>query len=269
MRQKLSLVAAIAALYVGVHAHAGTASTGTGNSSASITITFSADGRSATIASSKGISHYIYAFCPGTSQKVELSREIRTLTIGPFAEPLASVTVKAGTTVETRTRGCTPPPSPPPPPPPPPAPPSPPPLSPPLPPAPPPPAALPPVVTPPPAATPPPVRRAPVIRRPKIVPRRPQAVRCQALVVRPEVLVAGRWTGLRVLVTAAGKPMARAHVRVTGPGFDASARTNGRGIARVRVRPRTAGVVRVAVRGSTHCRARLRAASPARPRFTG
>src|SRR5687767_1968151 len=106
MRQKLFLVAAIAALVIAVPAQAGTAS---------ITITFSTDVKSATIVSSKGISHYLFAFCDGTSQKVELSGEIRTLTIGPFASPLASVTVKSGTTVDTRTRVCAPPPPPPPP----------------------------------------------------------------------------------------------------------------------------------------------------------
>ena len=53
-----------------------------GPGEATITISFSGDGTTATIVSSKGISHYVYVLCDGTSQKVEHLGEVRSLTIG-------------------------------------------------------------------------------------------------------------------------------------------------------------------------------------------
>jgi hypothetical protein len=89
------------------------------------------------------------------------------------------------------------------------------------------------------------------------------------LVVRPEALVVGRWTQLRVVVKGAGKPIRGASVLVRGARIQASARTNAQGIARIRVRPRTTGIVRVVVRGSTRCQMRLAAMGVVRPAFTG
>lgn len=91
------------------------------SATAAVAVVFNADG-TATLTSSKGISHYVVTLCDGTTFKVELSGEDRTKTIGPFSSPIAGVGVKSATTFETTTNpaGCEVKPPPPPPPPPPP-----------------------------------------------------------------------------------------------------------------------------------------------------
>lgn len=53
------------------------------------------------------------------------------------------------------------------------------------------------------------------------------------------------------------QPMAGVRVVARGAGVRTAARTNGRGYARLSLRPRRAGVVRIAVARSTRCVARL------------
>ena len=80
---------------------------------ATIDVVYNADG-SATITSSKGVSHYVVTLCDGTTFKVELSGDRRVVTIGPFNSPIASITVKSATSFysEANANGCVPPPPP-------------------------------------------------------------------------------------------------------------------------------------------------------------
>jgi hypothetical protein len=80
---------------------------------ATIDVVYNADG-SATITSSKGVSHYVVTLCDGTSIKVELSGADRTVTVGPFSSPIASITAKSATSVYTEANpaGCEKPPPP-------------------------------------------------------------------------------------------------------------------------------------------------------------
>lgn len=68
-------------------------------------MTFTSDALSATIVSSKGISHYDVVLCSGAIARVEVSGEVTTLRIGGFGSPIVSVTVKSGTTTSTFTSG--------------------------------------------------------------------------------------------------------------------------------------------------------------------
>lgn len=79
---------------------------------ATIDIAYNADG-SATITSSKGVSHYVVTLCDGSSFKVELSGRDKVVTVGPFSSPIASITAKSATSTTTAANpaGCgTPPP---------------------------------------------------------------------------------------------------------------------------------------------------------------
>jgi hypothetical protein len=80
------------------------------------------------------------------------------------------------------------------------------------------------------------------------------------LTTRPKRIVVGRRTRLRVKVTAAGAPAAGARVRAAGR----RARTNARGIARLTVRRRHAGWMRVSASrpGSRGTARRLRVVRP-------
>jgi hypothetical protein len=69
---------------------------------ATITIVFNADG-SATITSTKGVSHYVVTLCDGTTFKRELSGDDKVVTVGPFSSPIASITAKSATTFVTGT----------------------------------------------------------------------------------------------------------------------------------------------------------------------
>jgi len=81
-----------------------------------IDVVFNTDG-SATITSSKGVSHYVVTLCDGTETKVELSGRDKVVTVGPFSSPIVSITAKSATSVHTEASGVdcggTPPPPPP------------------------------------------------------------------------------------------------------------------------------------------------------------
>jgi hypothetical protein len=63
--------------------------------------------------------------------------------------------------------------------------------------------------------------------------------------------------------------MVGARVRVTAPGISATARTNARGIARLRVKPTKPGIARVVVLGAPQCAARSGIVGVFQPPVTG
>jgi hypothetical protein len=66
---------------------------------ADISVAFSADSFSATLTSSKGVSHYEVVLCDKTTAfKVELSGKDNVVTIGPYESQIVSVAVKSATT---------------------------------------------------------------------------------------------------------------------------------------------------------------------------
>jgi uncharacterized repeat protein (TIGR01451 family) len=90
---------------------------------------------------------------------------------------------------------------------------------------------------------------APVVRKPK------QAV-CDRFTATPKSLTVGRRSTIVVRVTAGGKPAAGRRVVVKGAGINKTARTNARGVARIVVRPRRAGIVTISVPQKLACGAR-------------
>jgi hypothetical protein len=89
------IVAALAVLAVA--APAGMAAPAT----ADISVAFSADYYSASITSTKGISHYDVTLCDGSSFRTEITQDTKTLTAGPFDAQIVSLTVKSATTSQT------------------------------------------------------------------------------------------------------------------------------------------------------------------------
>jgi hypothetical protein len=67
---------------------------------ANVGATFSGDFFSATLTSSKGVSHYDVVLCDklGEPFRVELSGDSKTVNIGPFESQIFSVTIKSATT---------------------------------------------------------------------------------------------------------------------------------------------------------------------------
>ena len=67
---------------------------------ADISVAFSSDFYSATLTSSKGVSHYDVVLCDklGEPFRVELSGDNKVVTIGPFESQIVSVSVKSATT---------------------------------------------------------------------------------------------------------------------------------------------------------------------------
>jgi hypothetical protein len=108
MRRTLGFVAILGLLTTAALGGAAVATSGPGNSTATIQITFSADGLSATITSTKGISNFTVTLCSGSSFKVDLTTETTSLTLGPFGEQIQSISAKAGTTTQTASRTCGP-----------------------------------------------------------------------------------------------------------------------------------------------------------------
>lgn len=106
--KRILAVLAVAAAVLAVSVPVGTAAPAT----ATINVVFNADG-SATITSSKGISHYVVTLCDGTTFKVNLpaTTDVTVLTVGPYSSPIASITVKSATTLLTfvNPAGCIPP----------------------------------------------------------------------------------------------------------------------------------------------------------------
>ena len=98
MRLKRLLAPLVAALAVlAVMAPAGTAAPST----ATIAVAFSADFYSASISSTKGVSHYDVVLCDGSTDRVEISQDTKSVTAGPFDSQIVSLTVKSATTTQT------------------------------------------------------------------------------------------------------------------------------------------------------------------------
>jgi hypothetical protein len=106
MQRKLGFVAILGLLSVFALGGAAVATSGPGNSTATIQITFSADGLSATITSTKGISNFTVTLCNGSSFKVNLTTETTSLTLGPFGDQIQSISSKSGTSTQTASRTC-------------------------------------------------------------------------------------------------------------------------------------------------------------------
>jgi hypothetical protein len=68
---------------------------------ATISVAFSADYYSASINSTKGVSHYDVTLCDGTAFRVEISQDTKTVTAGPYDAQIVSVTAKSATTTQT------------------------------------------------------------------------------------------------------------------------------------------------------------------------
>ena len=89
-----ALVAALAMLVIAVPS-------GQAQPYADIGVSFSDDFLSATITSSKGISHYDVVLCDKTLGREEIGVETHSLDVGPFDAQIVSITVKSGRSVET------------------------------------------------------------------------------------------------------------------------------------------------------------------------
>jgi hypothetical protein len=74
---------------------------------ADISVAFSADFYSASISSTKGISHYDIVLCDGTAYRREISYDTKSLDIGPFDAQIVSLSVKSATTKTTFYSGFT------------------------------------------------------------------------------------------------------------------------------------------------------------------
>jgi len=91
--------------------------------------------------------------------------------------------------------------------------------------------------------------------KPKPVPKpKVRGAVCVDHEVAPLSIRVGRQATIRVVVSAAGKPIAGARVAVRGAGVAATATTNGRGIAILHVRATRSGFVRVTLPGRAACR---------------
>src|SRR5215211_1084968 len=88
------------------------------------------------------------------------------------------------------------------------------------------------------------------------VPREPKKVVCDSFTATPKSLTVGKRSTVVVRVTANGKPARGRKVIVKGAGISKSARTNAKGIARIVVKPRKAGIVTITVPQRIVCGAR-------------
>jgi uncharacterized repeat protein (TIGR01451 family) len=99
---------------------------------------------------------------------------------------------------------------------------------------------------------------------------RPTPSVCYALSVRPSALTVGHRTLVTVLVRARGKGIARVRVTLKGAGIDRHARTNARGAARLMVKARKHGLIQVRVPYRRVCETQqIGVAGAFEPRFTG
>jgi uncharacterized repeat protein (TIGR01451 family) len=93
-----------------------------------------------------------------------------------------------------------------------------------------------------------------VTRPPKQQPPEVRGAVCIDHRVSPLSIRVGRPTSVRVVVTAAGKPVARVRVVARGAGVSVAARTDRSGVARFLARPTRSGFVRVSLPGRNTCR---------------
>ena len=102
-----------------------------------------------------------------------------------------------------------------------------------------------------------------------VAPLRPPAA-CASLTLSKRTATIGVRAVVRATVRdTEGRPMAGVQVTARGAGVRTSARTNGAGIARLAVRPRSRGVITVRAAGSTRCAARISVPAKFVPPLTG
>jgi uncharacterized repeat protein (TIGR01451 family) len=102
------------------------------------------------------------------------------------------------------------------------------------------------------------------------VPRQPKRLVCDSFTATPKSLTVGKRSTIVVRVTAGGKPAKGRKVVVKGAGISKSARTNARGVARIVVKPRKAGIVTITVPQKLACGAkRIGAVGAFQPPVTG
>jgi uncharacterized repeat protein (TIGR01451 family) len=105
-----------------------------------------------------------------------------------------------------------------------------------------------------------------------VVPRAPRKLKlvCDSFTATPKSLTVGKKSTIVVRVTAGGKPAKGRKVVVKGAGISKSARTNSKGIARIVVKPRKAGIVTITVPQKLVCGAkRIGAVGAFQPPVTG
>jgi hypothetical protein len=68
---------------------------------ATISVSFSADYLSASIESTKGISHYDIVLCDGTAYRRDIPFDTKSYTVGPLDAEILSISVKSATTKHT------------------------------------------------------------------------------------------------------------------------------------------------------------------------
>jgi uncharacterized repeat protein (TIGR01451 family) len=102
------------------------------------------------------------------------------------------------------------------------------------------------------------------------VPRQPKRLVCDSFTATPKSLTVGKRSTIVVRVTAGGKPAKGRKVVVKGAGISKSARTNAKGVARIVVKPRKAGIVTITVPQKLACGAkRIGAVGAFQPPVTG
>jgi uncharacterized repeat protein (TIGR01451 family) len=89
-----------------------------------------------------------------------------------------------------------------------------------------------------------------------VVPRQPKKLVCDSFTATPKSLTVGKKATIVVRVTAAGKPTKGRKVVAKGAGIAKTTRTNAKGVARIVVRPRKAGIVTITVPQKLACGAK-------------
>ena len=103
--------------------------------------------------------------------------------------------------------------------------------------------------------TPPKPKPKPPTRKPQAKPGpKPKPVICSMLTVQPKLLKAnGHKQTIRAIVRAKRKAVVGAKVHVVGPKLKVTAKTNKKGVARIQVRPSTAGLIQVRITNKKAC----------------
>lgn len=101
-------------------------------------------------------------------------------------------------------------------------------------------------------------------------PFQPPTAVCYTLTSTPRALVVGKRSMVTLTVRNRGRLVRNARVLLRGAGINAAARTNARGVARIAVLPKRAGIVQLRVSGQPSCAAkRVGVAKAAGPPLTG
>jgi uncharacterized repeat protein (TIGR01451 family) len=106
--------------------------------------------------------------------------------------------------------------------------------------------------------------------KPPVKPKPKPPVVCSTLNVTPKTVVAGKKSKIQVVVTAAGKPVKGASVRIVGPGINRVVKTGKNGKAVAVVTSTKSGIVTVSITGKKGCNtARVGVVGAFEPPVTG